>query len=120
MGPEFLEFAIENFSEMFGYINTGRINIRIHRDVTGLPAEFFGGSLFIYLKDNWSNIISLKGLAMITITTTGIIKHKRYFQLSMSLSDIVHRLQTITAKNNKKFGRNPYINISINGILPYS
>ncbi len=26
---EFLEFAIENYSEMFGYINTGRVNIRI-------------------------------------------------------------------------------------------
>jgi hypothetical protein len=33
--PELLEFAIENYSEMFGYINTGRINIRIHRDITG-------------------------------------------------------------------------------------
>jgi hypothetical protein len=32
---EFIEFAIENFSEMFGYINTGRVNIRIHRDITG-------------------------------------------------------------------------------------
>ncbi len=32
---EFLEFAIENYSEMFGYINTGRVNIRIHRDITG-------------------------------------------------------------------------------------
>ncbi len=32
---EFLEFAIEHYSEMFGYINTGRVNIRIHRDVTG-------------------------------------------------------------------------------------
>ncbi len=31
---EFLNFAIENYSEMFGYINTGRINIRIHRDIT--------------------------------------------------------------------------------------
>jgi len=30
--PEFHEFAIENYSEMFGYINTGRVNIRIHRD----------------------------------------------------------------------------------------
>ncbi len=27
--PEFLEFAIENYSEMFGYINTGRVSIRI-------------------------------------------------------------------------------------------
>ncbi len=33
--PKFLEFAIENYSEMFGYINTGRVNIRIHRDITG-------------------------------------------------------------------------------------
>ena len=45
---EFLEFAIENYSEMFGYINTGRINIRIHRDVTGLPAKFFGGSPYLF------------------------------------------------------------------------
>ncbi len=33
--PEFLEFAIEHYSEMFGYINTGIINIRIHRDIEG-------------------------------------------------------------------------------------
>ncbi len=33
--PEFLDFAIKNYSEMFGYINTGRVSIRIHRDVTG-------------------------------------------------------------------------------------
>ncbi len=33
--PEFLEFAVENFSELFGYLATGRINIRIHRDITG-------------------------------------------------------------------------------------
>jgi len=32
---EFLKFAIENYSEMFGYINTGRVNIRIHRDIEG-------------------------------------------------------------------------------------
>jgi hypothetical protein len=32
---EFLEFAIENYSKIFGYIATGRANIRIHRDVTG-------------------------------------------------------------------------------------
>ncbi len=25
---EFLEFAIDNFCEMFGYINTGRVNMR--------------------------------------------------------------------------------------------
>jgi hypothetical protein len=33
--PEFLNFAIEHYSEMFGYINTGRVNIRIHRDIEG-------------------------------------------------------------------------------------
>ncbi len=33
--PEFLEFAIENYSEMFGDINTGRMSIRIHRDIEG-------------------------------------------------------------------------------------
>ncbi len=32
---EFLHFAIDNFCEMFGYINTGRVNIRIHRDIEG-------------------------------------------------------------------------------------
>ncbi len=30
--PEFLEFAIENYSEIFGYIATGWVNIRVHRD----------------------------------------------------------------------------------------
>ena len=30
-----LEFAIENFSELFGYIASGIVNIRIHRDVEG-------------------------------------------------------------------------------------
>ncbi len=33
--PEFLNFAIEYYSEMFGYIATGRVNIRIRRDVKG-------------------------------------------------------------------------------------
>jgi hypothetical protein len=32
---EWVCFAIENFSELFGYIATGRVNIRIHRDITG-------------------------------------------------------------------------------------
>ncbi len=32
---EFLNFAVENYSEMFGYINTGRVSIRIHRDIEG-------------------------------------------------------------------------------------
>ncbi len=27
--------AVENISELFGYIATGRVNIRIHRDITG-------------------------------------------------------------------------------------
>ncbi len=33
--PEFLNFAVENISELFGYIATGRVNIRICRDITG-------------------------------------------------------------------------------------
>ncbi len=33
--PELLNFAIENFSELFLYISSGKINIRIHRDITG-------------------------------------------------------------------------------------
>ncbi len=32
---EFLNFAVEHISELFGYINTGRVNIRICRDITG-------------------------------------------------------------------------------------
>ncbi len=32
--PEFLDFAIENFTEMFWYIVKGNLNIRIHRDIT--------------------------------------------------------------------------------------
>ncbi len=43
--PEFLNFAIENYSEMFGYINTGRINIRIHRLIEG--KMWFGREVFV-------------------------------------------------------------------------
>ena len=32
---EFLEFAIENFGEMIGYIVDGNLNIRILRGITG-------------------------------------------------------------------------------------
>ncbi len=32
---DLLNFAVENISEMFGYINTGRVSIRIHRDIEG-------------------------------------------------------------------------------------
>ncbi len=32
---EFLNFAVYNISELFGYIATGRVNIRICRDITG-------------------------------------------------------------------------------------
>ncbi len=44
---EFLEFAVENISELFGYLATGRVNIRIHRDVTG--EMWFGGVGYFYL-----------------------------------------------------------------------
>ena len=39
---EFLEFAIENYSEMFGYIATGKVSIRIHRDIEGPPKRSSG------------------------------------------------------------------------------
>ncbi len=32
---ELLNFAVENISEMFGYLATGRVNIRICRDIEG-------------------------------------------------------------------------------------
>ncbi len=32
---EVLNFAVENISELFGYIAYGRVNIRICRDITG-------------------------------------------------------------------------------------
>ena len=32
---ELLNFAVENISELFGYLATGRVNIRICRDITG-------------------------------------------------------------------------------------
>ncbi len=32
---ELLNFAVENISELVGYLATGRVNIRIHRDITG-------------------------------------------------------------------------------------
>ncbi len=40
---KFLEFAIDNLSEMFEYIAQGNLNVRIHRDITGLPDEPCGG-----------------------------------------------------------------------------
>ncbi len=33
--PELPNFAVENISELFGYLATGRVNIRICRDITG-------------------------------------------------------------------------------------
>ncbi len=33
--PAFYNFAIENFSELFSYITTGKVSIRIHRDIEG-------------------------------------------------------------------------------------
>ncbi len=38
----FKTFAVENISELFGYIATGRVNIRIHRDITGPPKRSSG------------------------------------------------------------------------------
>ncbi len=39
---EFLNFAIENFSELFSYIASGRVNIRILRDIEGPPKDASG------------------------------------------------------------------------------
>ncbi len=33
--PEFINFAIEDFSELFSYIASGRIDISIHKDIEG-------------------------------------------------------------------------------------
>ncbi len=38
---ELLNFAVYNISELFGYLATGRVNIRICRDITG--EMWFGG-----------------------------------------------------------------------------
>ncbi len=35
VSKEIQSFAIGNYNEMFGYIATGRVNIRIHRDIEG-------------------------------------------------------------------------------------
>ncbi len=40
--PEFLEFAIENYSEMFGYIATGRVSIKIHKSLKKVEALLLG------------------------------------------------------------------------------
>ncbi len=40
--PEFLNFAVKNISELFGYLATGRVNIRICRDITGPPKRSSG------------------------------------------------------------------------------
>ncbi len=32
---ELLNFAVNNISELFGYLATGRVNIRIHREIEG-------------------------------------------------------------------------------------
>ncbi len=50
--PEFLNFAIEHYSEMFGYINIGRVNIRIHKDIEG--KMWFGGQVKV-LNITFSN-----------------------------------------------------------------
>ncbi len=41
--PEFLNFAVENISELFGYLATGRVNIRICRE-DGPPKSSAGKS----------------------------------------------------------------------------
>jgi hypothetical protein len=45
--PVFLEFAIENFCEIKGYIAMGNLNIRIHRGITG-KMYFLGGGKYLH------------------------------------------------------------------------
>ena len=40
--PEYLAFTRGNYSEKFGYIATGRVNIRIHRDIEGKMLKNLG------------------------------------------------------------------------------
>ena len=44
---EFLEFAIENLDELFSYIINGILNIRIHRDITGLVSDNYQGVIYL-------------------------------------------------------------------------
>lgn len=39
---ELLNFAVENISELFGYLATGRVNIRIYGDIEGPPKDASG------------------------------------------------------------------------------
>ena len=41
---EFLDFAIYNLEALLSYIAMGNLNIRIHRNITGLPDDPCGGS----------------------------------------------------------------------------
>jgi hypothetical protein len=51
--PELLNFAVENISELFGYLATGRVNIRICRDITveALCNAMMG--LFLTVRADW-------------------------------------------------------------------
>ncbi len=62
---EFLEFAIENYSETFGYINTGRINIRIHRDVTG--EMWFDGGRYLTFHINGASLRTSLLICMVRV-----------------------------------------------------
>ncbi len=42
--PELLNYAVENISELFGYIATERVNIRIHKEETARPQCFLAKS----------------------------------------------------------------------------
>ncbi len=58
--PEFLEFAIENYSKLFSYIASGRINIRICRDITRveerLPSRHANENVFSVFSKKCSNL----------------------------------------------------------------
>ncbi len=49
--------AVAYYIEMFGYINTGRVNIRIHRDITG--EMWFGVGEGMRVKSSRGNYYSI-------------------------------------------------------------
>ncbi len=55
-----LAFAIENHSELFGYIFQGNLNIRIHRNITGEMWFGVGWGKIVYIINMLLLFYSLK------------------------------------------------------------
>ncbi len=64
--PEILAFTIKNHMELFEYIASGRVNIRIHRDIEGEMWFGVGGdnklssATFQRPLKRWANLLHLK------------------------------------------------------------